>query len=286
MAIMACVNLEPGVYFAMNARPQSSARSRIRHTRHFTMGVLRHPRDDHANGEGRGYISHFGHWRAHARCGHGANPVGVCRCRPMAFWYHFAILFGRFSSSPRWTREHAPAFTLQDLLGTSSTIKRTDSLAASLIATAICVAGWGYFLYQGVVDPLGGINTLWPLFGISNQMLAGVALILCTSVLFKMKRDSFAWVTLVPACWVLVCTLTAAWQKIFDPNPRIGFRMPTIYDCNCQRPGAGARQVCRPDAAGYLQRLCECFPRSAVHAGPGQHAGLWDQNRCTCTCLR
>jgi carbon starvation protein len=74
-----------------------------------------------------------------------------------------------------------------------------------------------------VVDPLGGINTLWPLFGISNQMLAGIALILCTCVLFKMKHDRYAWVTIVPATWVLVCTLTAAWQKIFDVNPRIGF---------------------------------------------------------------
>src|SRR5687768_14887923 len=113
---------------------------------------------------------------------------------------------------------------LQDLLGTFvPAMKRTDSLGASLVATAICVAGWGYFLYQGVVDPLGGINTLWPLFGISNQMLAGIALILCTAVLFKMKRDRFAWVTIVPAIWVMVCTLTAAWQKIFDANPRIGF---------------------------------------------------------------
>src|SRR5687768_4221163 len=113
---------------------------------------------------------------------------------------------------------------LQDLLGTFiPSMKRTDSLVASLIATAICVAGWGYFLYQGVVDPLGGINTLWPLFGISNQMLAGIALILCTGVLFKMKHDRFAWVTIMPAIWVLVCTLTAAWQKIFDANPRIGF---------------------------------------------------------------
>ena len=113
---------------------------------------------------------------------------------------------------------------LQDLLGSFiPAMKRTDSLVASLIATGICVAGWGYFLYQGVVDPLGGINTLWPLFGISNQMLAGIALILCTCVLFKMKLDRFAWVTIIPLTWVCVCTLTAAWQKIFDANPRIGF---------------------------------------------------------------
>jgi carbon starvation protein len=102
-------------------------------------------------------------------------------------------------------------------------MKRTESLPANLIATSLCVAAWGYFLYQGVVDPLGGINTLWPLFGIANQMLAGIALILATCVLFKMKRARFAWVTMVPATWLLICTLTAGWQKIFHENVRIGF---------------------------------------------------------------
>jgi carbon starvation protein len=94
---------------------------------------------------------------------------------------------------------------------------------ANLTATGLCVAAWGYFLYQGVVDPLGGINTLWPLFGIANQMLAAIALMLGTCVLFKMKRARFAWVTVVPTIWLLMCTLTAGWQKIFDANPKIGF---------------------------------------------------------------
>jgi carbon starvation protein len=85
------------------------------------------------------------------------------------------------------------------------------------------VAAWGYFLYQGVVDPLGCINTLWPLFGIANQMLAAVALILGTCVLFKMKRGRYAWVTVVPTIWLLICTLTAGWQKIFHENVRVGF---------------------------------------------------------------
>ena len=82
---------------------------------------------------------------------------------------------------------------------------------------------WGYLLYQGVVDPLGGINTLWPLFGIANQMLAGMALMLCAVVLFKMKRQRYAWVALVPTAWLLICTLTAGWQKAFSPDAKVGF---------------------------------------------------------------
>ncbi|MGE5384798.1 MAG: carbon starvation CstA family protein [Betaproteobacteria bacterium] len=143
----------------------------------------------------------------------------------MAFWYHFAILFeALFILTAVDAGTRAGRFMLQDLLGTFvPSLKRTESWAANALATALCVAAWGYFVYQGVVDPLGGIYTFWPLFGIANQMLAGVALLLCVAVLFKMKRQQYAWVAVVPATWLLICTLTAGYQKVFDPSAKIGF---------------------------------------------------------------
>jgi carbon starvation protein len=143
----------------------------------------------------------------------------------MAFWYHFAILFeALFILTTVDAGTRVARFMIQDLLGTFvAPLKDTRSWTANLAATALAVGGWGWFLYQGVTDPLGGINTLWPLFGISNQMLAAMALTLCTVVLFRMKRERFAWVTMAPLAWLLICTLTAAWQKMFHPDPKIGF---------------------------------------------------------------
>ncbi len=229
MALVAASTIEPGVYFAMNSPAAiigTTAESATQAISQWGFYVTPEMITQTARDVGEHTII--------SRTG-GAPTLAVGMAQilsdviggqaMMAFWYHFAILFeALFILTAVDAGTRAGRFMLQDLLGTFiPSMRRTDSLIASLIATAICVAGWGYFLYQGVVDPLGGINTLWPLFGISNQMLAGIALILCTCVLFKMKHDRFAWVTIVPATWVMVCTMTAAWQKIFDANPRIGF---------------------------------------------------------------
>lgn len=143
----------------------------------------------------------------------------------MAFWYHFAILFeALFILTAVDAGTRACRFMVQDMIGAvAPSFRQTKSWSNNLIATGIAVTLWGYILYTGVIDPLGGINTLWPLFGIANQMLAGVALVLCTVVLFKMKRQRYAWVTVLPAIWLLICTLTAGMQKVFHASPAIGF---------------------------------------------------------------
>ncbi len=142
----------------------------------------------------------------------------------MAFWYHYAILFeALFILTTIDAGTRVARFMLQDLLGTVyAPLMRTESWIANVLCTGLAVGGWGWFLYQGVVDPLGGINTLWPLFGIANQMLAGIALVFCCVVMVKMKREKYLWIPALPTSWLLLCTLTAGWQKVFHDDPRIG----------------------------------------------------------------
>jgi carbon starvation protein len=229
MALVAAACIEPGVYFAMNspaalvgATPEAVAHAISGWGFSITPDMLLQTAKD------------VGETTILGRAG-GAPTLAVGMAHilhqvvggqaMMAFWYHFAILFeALFILTAVDAGTRAGRFMLQDLLGSFvPALKRTDLAVSNLIATFLCVAAWGYFLYQGVVDPLGGINTLWPLFGISNQMLAAVALMLGVVVLYRMKRERYAWVAIAPATWLLVCTLTAGWQKIFSPDPKVGF---------------------------------------------------------------
>jgi carbon starvation protein len=143
----------------------------------------------------------------------------------MGIWYHFAILFeALFILTTVDAGTRVLRFMIQDLIGNAvPAFKATSSWTNNLIGSLLSVMLWGYFLYTGVIDPFGGIWTLWPLFGTANQMLAAIALTVCTVVLFKMKRERFALVTIAPATWLVVCTITAGLEKVFSPDPNVGF---------------------------------------------------------------
>ncbi|MDH2648112.1 carbon starvation CstA family protein [Acinetobacter baumannii] len=143
----------------------------------------------------------------------------------MAFWYHFAILFeALFILTAVDAGTRACRFMVQDTVGiVIPAVKSSGSFFGNLLGTAVAVGGWGFFVYQGVIDPLGGVNSLWPLFGVGNQMLASMALILGTVILFKMKKEKYVWVTIIPTIFLFITCMTAGWQKIFHKNPKIGF---------------------------------------------------------------
>ncbi|WP_332879660.1 carbon starvation CstA family protein [Massilia sp. S19_KUP03_FR1] len=229
MALVAASTIDPGVYFAMNSPAAllgTTAQSAAAAVSQWGFVITPETLTQVAKDVGEHSIISRAGGAPTLAVGMANILSGVVGGKSMmAFWYHFAILFeALFILTAVDAGTRAGRFMLQDLLGAfSPALKRTDSLVANLLATGLCVAAWGYFLYQGVVDPLGGINTLWPLFGIANQMLAGIALILATVVLFKMKRAKYAWITIVPTIWLLICTLYAGWLKIFDANVRVGF---------------------------------------------------------------
>ncbi|WP_413738061.1 carbon starvation CstA family protein [Sodalis sp. RH21] len=229
MALIAASVIDPGIYFAMNSPAAALGGTTVEAAAAAVSGwgfeITPQMLTDYAQSVGENTIV--------SRAG-GAPTLAVGMAHilsqavssiSMAFWYHFAILFeALFILTAVDAGTRAGRFMLQDLLGVAvPSLRRTDSLVANIIATALCVAAWGYFLYQGVVDPLGGINTLWPLFGIANQMLATMALTLCFVVLFKMKRQAYAWVAGVPMVFLLVCTTTAGLMKIMSGDPRVGF---------------------------------------------------------------
>lgn len=229
MAIVAASVIEPGVYFAMNSPPAvvGSDLASVAATV-SSWGFLISPEQLAATARDIGETTIL------ARAGGAPTlAVGIAQILhqvvpgegTMAFWYHFAILFeALFILTAVDAGTRAGRFMLQDLLGSViPPLGNTESWGANLLGTGGCVALWGWLLYQGVVDPLGGVNTLWPLFGISNQMLAGIALMLGCVVLIRLKRQRYLWVTLVPALWLLICTTSAGLIKLFDSDPAVGF---------------------------------------------------------------
>jgi carbon starvation protein len=228
MAMCAAAVLDPGVYFAVNAPLPilgGSLESAAQVIRGWGFAVTPEQMQALAQAVGEKTLL--------ARTGGAPSlAIGMAHIFSRAFgpslvalWYHFAILFeALFILTTVDAGTRVGRFMLQDLAGHAwAPFGRTSWYPSVLASSALVVAGWGYFLVQGVLDPLGGINSLWPLFGISNQLLAAVALCVGTTILIKSGKARYAWVTLGPLAWLLAVTLTAGWQKIFAADARLGF---------------------------------------------------------------
>jgi carbon starvation protein len=249
MAIIAACTLQPGTYFAVNSGAGMVGGSPAAAVATISQWGFPVTADQMAQ-----LAQHVGEKTLFFRTGGApAFALGMAKIfsdslggtRVMALWYHFAIMFeALFILTVLDAGTRVARFMLQDALGHIWKPMGRTSWYPSIVSTsALVVAAWGYFLWQGIRDPLGGINTLWPLFGICNQLLATVALCVATTIIVKMGRARFMWVTLAPLAWLIAVTFSASWHKMFDPNPLIGFL-------------AHARQLASgPATAGLARRI-------------------------------
>ncbi|HJR16170.1 MAG TPA: carbon starvation CstA family protein [Gemmatimonadales bacterium] len=228
MALCAAALLDPGIYFAINA-PLATLGGNVQ----SAAEVIRGWGFTVTPGQIDALAASVGEKTLLGRTG-GAPSLAVGMAHIfssafgqglMALWYHFAIMFeALFILTTVDTGTRVGRFMLQELAGQIwRPLGRTSWYPSTVMASALVVAGWGFFLVQGVMDPLGGINSLWPLFGISNQLLASVALCVGTTLIIKSGKARYVWVTLLPLAWLLAATLTAGWQKVFAQDPRLGF---------------------------------------------------------------
>jgi len=244
MALIAACTLEPGVYFAMNTSPAAFKEALpVLQSAGFVVTPEHMQQLAHEMGETT-LVARSG--------GAPSLAVGIAHIfsrvtrvlggdAATALWYHFAIMFeALFILTTIDAGTRVGRFMLQELLGyVWPKFGETSWYPSILASSALVVAGWGYFLYQGVVDPLGGINSLWPLFGIANQLLAAVALCVGTTILIKMGRARYAWVTLLPLAWLVTVTMSAGVIKVFSPLPRLGFLAHARSLADSAAPDAG-----------------------------------------------
>ncbi len=295
MALIAACTLEPGVYLTMNIKGAGADAAAIAQDTVAQVNAAGFPvsvEEMDKLAQQIGEKSLFGRTGGAATLAVGMAHIfsKAVKDRWLDLWYHFAIMFeALFILTTLDAGTRVGRYLLQDILGNLwKPLGDTKSIKANVLASVLMVAGWGYFLIQGVRDPLGGINSLWPLFGIANQLLASIALCLATTVILKMHlsktgnaktgRPAFALVTLIPLVWLLAVTMTAGMQKVFHPDPRIGFlaqaqvlneKLPALQQAvsSAQTAGDAAAIVAAEQAVRTNRVLCFNQYLDAVVAG-------------------
>ncbi len=262
MALIAACVLQPGEYFAINTKGTptevvakvSAAGFPVNESE---MSILAQNLGEKTMFNRAGGAPTFAVGMAHMFARLSASPTAL------ALWYHFAIMFeALFILTTIDAGTRVGRFLLQDLLGSVwRPLGNTRSWTANFASSVLLVAAWGWFLYQGVVDPLGGINTLWPLFGLANQLLSVIALCLCTTILIKMQKTRYLFITLLPLCFMCAVTFSAGYLKIFSSDPRLGFLS------GAQSLASEAAGIVDPTKAAELTRQAAVWQFDAAVAG-------------------